>query len=132
MDKKEILKKLEIFKPIEKQYFLKIKLPILITSVGCLLQIIIIPKEDGFRIETYYDNDEDEITGDIFIEFNNYDEYYYNLFVKNDSHNHFGIEYGNNRYFKEYSQNYNLNWSLYEFITFFIDLDRFIIENNLN
>ncbi len=132
MDKKEILKKLEIFKPIEKQYFLKIKLPILITSVGCLLQIIIIPKKDGFRIETYYDNDEDEITGDIFIEFNNYDEYYYNLFVKNDSHNHFGIEYGNNRYFKEYSQNYNLNWSLYEFITFFIDLDRFIIENNLN
>lgn len=34
MDKKEILKKLEIFKPIEKQYFLKIKLPILITSVS--------------------------------------------------------------------------------------------------
>lgn len=131
MNKEYILKSLEIFKPIEIEQNILLKLPVIIESSDCLLQLIIKPDLEGYLVETYYVAN--EITGNVFSECNdNKDQYYYNLFIKNDNHEHYDIKYQNNKYFKKYQKNYNITWALHEFIYFFINLDHFYLEITSN
>ncbi len=127
MNKEDIYKSLQIFKPIDLNQNILLKLPIIIESNDCLLQLILKPELDGYTIETYYDTC--EITGNIFSEYNdNKDQYYYDLFIENNEH--YDIKYQNNKYFKKYHKDYSLTWALHEFINFFINLDQFYQKNS--
>lgn len=127
MNKEDIYKSLQIFKPIDLNQNILLKLPIIIESNDCLLQLILKPELDGYTIETYYDAY--EITGNIFSEYNdNKDQYYYDLFIENNEH--YDIKYQNNKYFKKYNKDYSLTWALHEFINFFINLDQFYQKNS--
>lgn len=129
MNKEDIYKSLQIFKPIDLNQSILLKLPIIIESNDCLLQLILKPELDSYTIETYYDTN--EITGNIFSEYNdNKDQYYYDLFIENNEY--YDIKYQNNKYFKKYHKDYNLTWALHEFINFFINLDQFYLKKTSN
>ena len=115
-----IMKDLEYFKPIQKEGYIEVKMPVAMRIYKALLTLQIREVEDGYVISD---------DGDAFYDFNEYSEYYYNLFKeKNYCYN---IQLENDKFYKKYKNNFNLNVAFNEFVRFFIDLDNFIMKNNI-
>ena len=122
MEKNRIIDKLDLFKPTIKEKFVEIVLPVAIKIYNDCLTLRVIPYKDSFIISD---------DAETFSEFNESTEYYYNLFMQNDKHNHYDIKLYNKLIYKKYPDNFNLTFAINEFIRFFIDLDNYVKENNL-
>ena len=117
-----IIEELEYFKPKQKKGFVEIKLPVAIRLYNDCLILKILPIKDGYVISDI---------GDTFSDFNENTKYYYDLFMEKDKHDHYGIKLHKEIILKKYNDNFNINVAINEFVRFFIDLDNFIIDNNL-
>lgn len=119
---KKIIKDLEYFKPIEKENYVELKLPVAIKMFKSCLLLRIIPMKDGFAISD---------DGFTFYDFNEDSNYYFDLFMEKDENYHYDIKLNGNFFYKKYPSNYNINVAINEFIRFFINLDDFIKKNNI-
>ena len=116
-----IMRDLEYFKPVQKDGYIEMKMPVAMKIYKSLLTLQISEVEDGYLISD---------DGDAFYEFNEDSDYYFNLFKEKNCC--YGIQLENEKFFKLYKNNFNLNVALNEFVRFFIDLDNFIIKNNIH
>ena len=100
----------------------EIELPVVLYFNYQRLRLYIYPVDDG-----YYISDD----GDTFIEFSNEPKYYYDLFNEKDTNYHYDIALNNNHICKMYRYDYSLMSAIDEFVRFFIDLDRFMQDNDI-
>lgn len=116
-----IIKNLEYFKPVEKEGYVEVVLPVSIKIFKACLRLRIYNTEKGYAISD---------DGYTFYECNEDSEYYYNLFKENNKY-HYNILLKDNYLYKEYADNFNINVALNEFIRFFVYLDDYISRNNI-
>lgn len=111
-----IIKELEYFKPIQKENYVEVIIPVAIKIFKACLRLRIYNKENGYVISddgyAFYDSNEDS-------------EYYYDLYKKNNKY-HYNILLKDNYFYKEYESNFNINVALNEFVRLFIYLDDFV------
>ena len=116
-----IIRDLEYFKPVQKENYVEVVIPVDIKIFKACLRLRIYRTEHGYVISddgyTFYDSNEDS-------------EYYYDLYKKNNKYD-YNILLRDNYFYKEYPSNFNINVALNEFIRFFIYLDEYLRENNV-
>lgn len=117
---KEILERLEVFKPVEKDGMIELAIPVILEISNNCLFLNITKTNDGYRILADSEN---------FERLNNANSFYYEKF-KSKSHNYYDIQCNNDCIFKNYKSNFNITVAIDEFIRFFIELDNFISQNN--
>ena len=119
----DILNQLDVFKIKPKDDFVEVTLPVYLFMNWDLnsVKLKIKPINSGYIISD---------TENTFKEFNNSPSFYYDLFVKSNNRN-FGIKLDNETLYKKYENNFSIVCALDKFNRFFINLDDFIIENNL-
>lgn len=100
----------------------EIELPVVLYFNYQRLMLYVYPIDDG-----YYVSDD----GKTFIEYSNESQYYYDLFNKEDHHNHYDIEMKDNHICKKYRLDYSLMSALDEFVRFFVHLDDFMRDNDI-
>ena len=112
----DYFKELQVFKPVQKDGYIEMTLPVALDFCFSLLTVNIYTYEDSFKICT---------SKNYFKNCNDTSSYYYELFNKNDKNNHYNIQLENDIFFKEYPKNYNPNVALNEFARFFLYLNDF-------
>lgn len=117
-----IIELLNHFKPIQKNGYIELKLPVVMRIYDACLTLYLTENKDGYIIS---DN------GETFYDFNRPAKYYYDLFIEKNVNKNFEINFSKNFIYKKYSNNFNINVAINEFIRFFISLDDFILDNNL-
>ena len=118
----DYFKNLEVFSPIKKDKFVEIVVPVAMDINYNLLKLTIIPLENGYVICD---------DGKTFKNFNNSTDYYLNLFNEKNPNHSFEIKLKNDRIFKQYPDNFNIQVAVNEFVRFFVYLDDFILDNNI-
>lgn len=93
-------------------------LPIVIHNCGLLLELHITVKEETYEICC---------PNDIFYDANDSAEYYFKIFNTYDKNYHYEIQLKEEKFCKEYPQEYSIVCALDEFARFFILLDDFIL-----
>ena len=103
---------------------IKITIPIVIHTSGTFLDLKIKKNKVGFTIFC---------PTNIFSEQNaqGNQEYYFNIFEKNDKNYHYDIKIKNGIIFKDYPLERNINVAIDEFVRFYIMLDDFMMNNNV-
>ena len=103
---------------------IKITLPVVIHTSGTFLDLKVKQYKEGFTISC---------PTNIFSEHNaqGNQEYYFNIFEKNDKNYHYDIKIKNGIIFKNYPLETSINVAIDEFVRFYILLDDFIINNNV-
>ena len=109
-----IKRDLEYFKPVNKDGYIEVILPVVIKIYSACLRLRIYNTANGFLIRD---------DGDTFYDANEDSEYYYNLYKKSNM-NDYNILLKDDYFYKEYPSNFNINVALDEFIRFFINLDK--------
>lgn len=123
----------EIFKRLSTEFcarqlknnIIKLTLPLVTWTDGCLLELRIKLKEDGDY--TIYS------PTNLFVEKNagGSQKYYFNIFEKHDKNYHYDIKIKNGKIYKDYASDYNIAVAINEFIRFYVMLDDFIIKNSV-
>ena len=117
-----IIRDLEYFKPVEKDGYVEVVLPVAIKIFKACLRLRIYKTENGYAISddgyTFYDSNEDS-------------KYYYDLYKQNNKC-HYDILLKDDYFYKEYQSSFNINIAINEFIRFFIYLDDYIGLNDIN
>lgn len=121
----------ELYKRLKDEFSLKqmknyiqIKVPLVMWINGGLLELRIKQNKGGYVVYC---------PTNLFLEANagGSQEFYFDLFEKNDSDYHYDIKIKNGKFYKEYKNDSNISISINEFIRFFIMLDDFIIKNSV-
>ncbi|MBQ8425445.1 MAG: hypothetical protein IJX17_05440 [Clostridia bacterium] len=115
-------KDLEVFKPIQKENFIEITVPIVTKMNNSIVKLYITTTNDGYKIS------DDGLT---FEEFSFDTKHYFNIFMEKNVNRHFKMQLDKDTIFKEYPYDFNIEVAVNEFARFFTYLDDFIIENNL-
>jgi len=121
----------DIFKRLSTEFsakqmknYIKLNLPLVTWTNGGLLELRIKLKEDGYDIYCPVNLFEEKNAGGE-------QEYYFNIFEKNDKNYHFDIKIKDGKIYKDYPSNYNIAVAINEFIRFYVKLDDFIINNEV-
>ena len=121
----DILKRLSTeFSAKQMKNYIKLNLPLVTWTNGGLLELRIKLKEDGYTIYCPVNLFEEMNAGGE-------QEYYFNIFEKNDKNYHFDIKIKDGKIYKDYPSNYNIAVAINEFIRFYVKLDDFIINNEV-
>ena len=110
------------WKNVNDGEYYEIELPVVLYFNYQRLTLYVYPIDDG-----YYVSDD----GETFIEHCEDTEYYYNKFMSEDKHHHYGIELKDEHICKKYRFDYSLMSALDEFIRFFVHLDNFMRDNDI-
>ena len=116
---KEILEKLEVFKPIKKDKMIELAIPVILKISNNCLFLKITTTNDGYRILADSEN---------FERLNNVISFYYEKFEK-QGHNPYDMQCNNDCIFKNYKSDFSITVAINEFIRFFIEFDNFISQN---
>ncbi|HBP43338.1 MAG TPA: hypothetical protein DD621_01440 [Clostridiales bacterium] len=112
---------LKAFNPIKKEKYFEITVPVAMDINHNLLKLYIKQLDNGYMI---YDD------GQLFKEYNSTTQYYYNLFINNNEHN-YDIKLKDDRFYKTYPDNFNIQVAINEFVRFFVYLDDYILDNDI-
>ena len=116
---KEILERLEVFKPVEKDGMIELAIPVILKISNNCLFLNITKTNDGYRILADSEN---------FERLNNVISFYYEKF-ESQGHKYYDIQCNDDCIFKNYKSDFSITVAIDEFIRFFIELDNFISEN---
>lgn len=119
---KNFIEELKGFNPIQKSNYVEMRIPIILNIY------------DSFLILHFYSSENEYIISDdgkTFYEFSKSTKYYLEMFMNNKKEKYQNIKLSNDFIFTKYPDNFNINVALDEFIRFFIDLDNFIMDNNI-
>lgn len=116
---KEILERLEVFKPIEKDRVVELTIPVILKISNNSLFLKVTKHNDGYRIFADSEN---------FERLNNFINFYYKKF-ESQGHGHYDIQCNDDCIFKDYKSDFSITVAIDEFIRFFIEFDNFISQN---
>ena len=114
---------LDPYKPIQKDGYIEISLPVVMNVAFTHLTLRIVPGEDTYTVCC---------PENLFIEKNDTQKRYYDIFMKWDKNWHYDMKISENHFiYKEYRNDYNPVCAVDEFVRFFILFDDFIMDNNV-
>ena len=116
----DILRDLKYFEPIKNDDYVTVKMPVAMKLYNALLTLKIYAYEDTYMISD---------DGDAFYNANEDASYYYDLYNKKSGKPNYNIMLKDDKFYKVYPNNYNINVALNEFVRFFVYLDDFVRDN---
>ena len=115
---------LDMCKVDRKDDYLEVIFPVITSFNQQLVTLRLYPYEDYYYVsstDTVFDEYEEYST--------NYCEKYYNEFTKIDNLNNYQMNRYNAFLYKKYDGEYSARYAVDEFIKFFIELDKYMLEN---